>query len=198
MTTPGIIRAHPLVEEILDVHRDHARGDDEGYSGYRGHAYRVLNLARAIVPDGDGRDDKLAIAAGFHDIDAFGGLDYLAPSIRTQDAWLEQTGREAWAPELAVVIAEHHRPTPYRGGHALLAETFRRADLVDVSQGLIRFGIPRVYVSEVREAFDVGTFFTRALPRAVARQMLRHPLDPMPHMRARRALAQAGHRGADD
>jgi len=197
VTTPEIIHSHPLVEEILEGHRDHARGDDAGYSGYRGHVYRVLNFARALVPDGDDRDDKLAIAAAFHDLDAFSALDYLAPSIRSQDAWLKQTGRQAWAPELAVVIAEHHRVTPYRGSHARLAEGFRRADLVDVSQGLIRSGIPREYVSAVRAAFDVGTFFTRVVPRMTVRNLRRHPLDPLPHMRARRALAQVGHAGAD-
>ncbi|MDX6718706.1 MAG: hypothetical protein QOJ63_960 [Solirubrobacteraceae bacterium] len=31
MTTPEIIRTHPLIEEILDAPRDHAQGDDRGY-----------------------------------------------------------------------------------------------------------------------------------------------------------------------
>jgi hypothetical protein len=197
VTAPEIIRTHPSVEQILDVHRGHARGDVDGYCGYRGHVYRVLNFARALVPDGDDRDDKLAIAAAFHDLDVFSELDYLASSIRAQDAWLKQAGRQAWAAELAVVIAEHHRLTPYRGRHARLAEAFRRADLVDISQGLIRSGIPRDYVSAVREAFDVGAFFTRVVRRAATRNLRGHPFDPLPHMRARRALARAGHARAD-
>jgi hypothetical protein len=189
-----ILRTHPLLEEIFATHREHARGDDVGYEGYRGHAYRVLNLARAIVPDDDGeRDDKLAVAAAFHDLDAFSALDYLASSIRAQDAWLQRTGREAWAPELAVVVAQHHRFLPYRGAHAPLAEAFRRADLADLSQGLVRSGIPRQHVRTVRAAFDVGTFFTRVVPRAIGRNLVHHPLDPLPNARARRALAQAGH-----
>ena len=143
VSTPALVRTDDLVEEILDTHRAHARGDDEGYRGYRGHVYRVLNFARVLVPDRDDRDDKLAVAAAFHDLDVFSTLDYLTPSIRAQDAWLKQTGREAWAAELAVVIAEHHRFATYRGPHAWLAEGFRRADLVDLSQGLIRFGLPR-------------------------------------------------------
>jgi hypothetical protein len=189
-----ILRTHPLLEEIFATHREHARGDDVGYEGYRGHAYRVLNLARAIVPDDDGeRDDKLAVAAAFHDLDAFSALDYLASSIRAQDAWLQRTGREAWAPELAVVVAQHHRFLPYRGAHAPLAEAFRRADLADLSHGLVRSGIPRQHVRAVRAAFDVGTFFTRVVPRAIGRNLVHHPLDPLPNARARRALAQAGH-----
>jgi hypothetical protein len=193
MRCPDIIRVHPLAEEILDGHRDHARGDERGYRGYRGHVYRVLNFARALLPNIDDRDDKLAIAAAFHDLDAFSALDYLGSSIRAQDAWLRRTGREAWAAELAVIVAVHHRLAPYRGRHAALAEGFRRADLVDLSQGLIRDGLPRTYVKAVRDAFDVGSFFTRVVPRVTMRNLCRHPLDPLPHCRARRALAQAGH-----
>lgn len=188
-----IIHAHPLIEQIFDSHRDHAQGDDAGYDGYRGHAYRVLNLARAIVPEDRDRDDKLAVAAAFHDLDAFTSLDYLTSSIRAQDAWLASTGRTAWSAQLAVVVAEHHRLTPCRGEHALLAEAFRRADLADLSHALVCLGIPRVHVRAVRAAFDVGPFFTRVVPRAIARNILHHPLDPLPIVRTRRALARAGH-----
>ena len=197
MSPEALLVQHPLVEEILDAHANRAGDDDAGWAGYRGHVYRVLNFARSLVPDpGGDRDDKLAIAAAFHDLEAFDSLDYLAPSIRAQDAWLAQTGREAWSDELAVIVAEHHRMTPYKGTHARLADAFRKADLADVSQGLIHPGIPRAYVREVRRAFDVGPFFTRLVPMAVARRLRSHPLDPMPHMRCKRALRRSGHGGA--
>jgi hypothetical protein len=103
---PALVREHPLVEQILADHRDRARGDDVAWAGYTGHVYRVLNFARALAPDTPERDDKLAIAGAFHDLEAFGSLDYLGPSIRAQDAWLRETGRSAWSDELALVIAE--------------------------------------------------------------------------------------------
>ncbi|MBV8933575.1 MAG: hypothetical protein JOZ47_02650 [Kutzneria sp.] len=198
MTTVNVnlMLSHPLMEEILASHRDHAGGDERGWAGYRGHAYRVFNLARALVDDGDNRDEKLAIAAAFHDIDAFRSLDYLAPSIRTMHAWLCRTGREAWAEELAVVVAQHHRLIRYRGRHATLAEAFRRADLNDVSQRLVRSGLPRDHVRAVRESISVGRFFTRTVPTAIARHLVRRPLDPLPIVRARRALRQTGHEAA--
>jgi hypothetical protein len=195
--TPQLLTTHPLIEEILDAHADRACGDEAGFAGYRGHVYRVYNLARGLVDDADDRDDKLAIAAAFHDIEAFAGLDYLAPSIHTQDAWLERTDRSAWSEELAVVVAQHHRLGTYRGRHARLAEALRRADLADLSQGLIRSGISKDHVHDVRQSFDVGSFFTRTVPKAAVRNLIRHPLDPMPHARARRALVRSGHRGAD-
>lgn len=194
MTAPSVVTTHPLIEEILVAHASSAGGDEMGFLGYRGHVYRVFNLARVFVDESDDRDDKLAIAAAFHDIEAFAGLDYLAPSIRAQDTWLERTGRSAWSDELAVVVAQHHRFTPYRGPHARLAEPMRRADLADVSQGLVRSGIPRDHVRAVRAAIDVGPFFTRIVPRAALRNLVRRPHDPLPHMRARRALHQSGHR----
>jgi hypothetical protein len=198
LSPPEILPSHPLVEQILDGHRNRAGNDDLGFAGYKGHVYRVLNLTRALAPDDtDDRDEKLAIVAAFHDLEGFSSLDYLAPSIRTQDAWLQQTGREQWSDELAVIIAAHHRFTPYRGPYAQLAEPFRRADLVDVSQGLIHPGISRAYVREVRRAFDVGPFFTRVLPMTVVRRVISHPLDPMPHLRTRRGLRQSGHADAD-
>jgi hypothetical protein len=193
----GLLHTHPLVEEILDCHRDHARSDERGWVGYRGHVYRVFNMARVLVPDRDNRDDKLAIAAAFHDIDMFSSLNYLGSSIRTMEGWLQRTGRGAWADELAVIVAKHHRLITYRGRHAELAEAFRRADLNDLSQGIIPSRIPREQVRAVRESIDVGVFFTRTVPRAIVRHLTSHPLDPLPMVRARRALRQAGHDGAD-
>lgn len=197
MASPELIREHPLIEQILDEHHDRARGNEAGWTGYRGHIYRLFNYASTLTTHTPDRDDKLAIAAAFHDLEAFSSLDYLGPSIAAQDAWLQRTGRAAWAEELAVVVAEHHRLTPYRGAHAPLAEAFRVADLADVSQGLIHPGIARPFMKEVRAAFDVGPFFTRVVSTAVVKRLARRPWDPLPHLRARRALAQTGHEGAD-
>ena len=162
---------HSLAEEILESHRHRAHGDDAGFDAYKAHVYRVVNFARALTPDGPDRDDKLAIAAAFHDLAAFDTLDYLVPSIEAQDAWLQQTGREAWSDELALIVAEHHRLSAYgpTRPYAPLVEAVRQADLVDVSQGLIRFGLPRSYVKEVRAAFDAGVFFKRVIPLGTLR-----------------------------
>lgn len=197
MTTPEIVYSVPLVEEILETHRDRARGDTAGYDAYKAHVYRVVNYARALTPDHDDRDDKLAIAAAFHDLAAFDTLDYLVPSIEAQDAWLQQTGREAWSDELALVVAQHHRLTKYGASrpYALLVEAVRRADLIDVSQGLIRFGLPASYVNEVRATFDAGVFFKRVIPSGTVRAVrtLQLPGFLLPG----NALKRSGHRGAD-
>jgi hypothetical protein len=197
VSTLEILRSLPLAEEILESHRHRARGDDAGYDAYKAHVYRVVNFARALTPDEPDRDDKLAIAVAFHDLAAFDTLDYLVPSIEAQDAWLQQTGREAWSDELALVVAEHHRFSGYgpTRPYALLVEAVRRADLVDVSQGLIRFGIPSSYVKEVRAAFDAGAFFKRVIPSGTLRAIRK--LQQPGFLRPGNALVRSGHQGAD-
>lgn len=194
---PDIVRTFPLVDEILESHRHRGRGDDAGWDGYKAHVYRVINLARAFAPDGEHRDDKLAIAVAFHDLAAFDTLDYLVPSIEAQDRWLEETGLEEWSDELALIIAEHHRLTRYRPNrpHAPLVEAVRRADLIDASQGLIRFGLPAAHVKEVRATFDAGPFFRRVIPAALLRAIRERQQPGL--LRPRNALVRSAHGGAD-
>lgn len=194
---PELIRNIPLAEEILEEYRHRADGDDGGWDAYKAHVYRVINFARALCPTAPDRDDKLVIAAAFHDLAAFDTLDYLVPSIQEQDRWLAQTGRHVWSDELALVVAEHHRLSGYPATrpHAELVEAMRRADLIDVSQGLIRFGLPRSYVTEVRAAFDASAFFTRVIPRGTVRAIRRGQQPGF--LRPRNALTRSGHPGAD-
>lgn len=194
---PQIIRNVPLTEEILESHRHRAHGDDIGWDAYKAHVYRIFNFARALTPESPDRDEKLAIAAAFHDLAAFDTIDYLVPSIEAQDAWLQKTGRQAWSNELALIIAQHHRLAGYGSSrpYAPLVEAIRRADLVDVSQGLIRFGLPRSYVSEVRGTFDAGVFFKRVIPSGVVRAARR--LQQPGFLRPGNALVRSGHAGQD-
>lgn len=194
---PEILRNLPLAEEILESHRRCAHGDDTGYDAYKAHVYRVVNFARALAPPQPDRDEKLAIAAAFHDVAAFDTLDYPVPSIEAQDAWLQQTGRKHWSDELALIVAQHHRLSRYRStrAHAPLVEAFRRADLVDVSQGRIRFGLPCSYIKDVRAAFDASVFFTRVVPSGALRAVRHRQLPGF--LLPRNALIRSGHQGVD-
>jgi hypothetical protein len=84
---------HPLVDEILDARRDFARGHMAAFEGYRNHAHRVYNFARSIALWAPDDEDKAAIAAAFHDLCAFDGLDYIEPSIEAAGGYLRETGR---------------------------------------------------------------------------------------------------------
>lgn len=197
MSASEIVRTLPLVEEILESNRHRAHGDDTGWDAYKAHVYRVVNFARALSPVVPDRDDKLSISAAFHDLAAFDTLDYLVPSIQAQDEWLHTTGRQAWSEELAVIIAEHHRLRRYgrTQPYAELTEAVRRADLIDVSQGLIRFGLPSDYVKEVRGTFDAKEFFRRVIPTGTLRAIRRRQQPGF--LRPTNALTRSGHAGAD-
>jgi len=183
---------HPLIDEILDARREFARGDTAAFEGYRNHAHRVHNFARSISSLSAEDEEKVAIAAAFHDLCAFDGLDYLEPSIEEAARYLRQTDRQEWDREVALMIAFHHRIRRYRGEHARLVEPFRRADWNDFTMGLVRAGIPR----EMRKAADAELPVTDFVPKAVTRLALgwlpRHPLRPAPVFRGGAALRRTG------
>jgi hypothetical protein len=183
---------HPLVDEILDERRDFARGHTAAFEGYRNHAHRVYNFARSIAMWAPDDEDKAAIAAAFHDLCAFDGLDYIGPSIEAAGRYLRETGRQAWDREVAYTIAFHHRVRPYRGEYASLVEPFRRADWNDFTMGLVKGGVPL----ELRKAADVEFPVTDFVPKAIARLALgwlpRHPFRPAPVFRGGAALRRTG------
>ena len=188
---PVLVR-HPVIDEILDERRDHARGDLVAFEGYRNHAHRVYNFARSISSLSPEDEEKTAIAAAFHDLYAFDGLDYIEPSIEEAGRYLRATNRAAWDREVALMIAFHHRVRPYRGEHARLVEPFRRADWNDFTMGLVRNGVPR----RLRKAADAELPVTDFVPKAVTRLALqwlpRHPLRPAPVFRGGAALRRTG------
>jgi hypothetical protein len=187
----GLVR-HPLIDEILDANRERAHGQDKAFEGYRNHAHRVFNYTCAIASLSPEDQDKIAVAAAFHDLFAFDGLDYLEPSIEAAGRYLSKTGREAWDRDVALIIAYHHRVRPYRGPSDRLVEPFRRADWNDFTMGLVRWGVPR----EVRRAADAEFPVKDFIPKAVTRVLLswapRHPLRPAPPFRGGAALKRTG------
>ncbi len=183
---------HPLIDEILDARRACARGEDAAFEGYRNHAHRVHNFVRAISTLSEEDEDKIAIAAAFHDLYAFDGLDYLEPSIEEAGRFLRETGREAWDREVSLTIAFHHRVRRYRGEAERLVEPFRRADWNDFTMGLVRAGIPREVRKAVDREFPVGDFIPKAVTKLALSWTPRHPLRPAPVFRGGAALRRTG------
>ena len=188
---PVLVR-HPLIDEILDARREYARGQTAAFEGYRNHAHRVFNFARSIssLPQED--QDKLAIAAAFHDLCFFDGLDYIGPSIEQSSRYLHETGRGTWEREVALTIAYHHRVRPYRGEHARLVEPFRRADWNDFTLGLVRGGVPLELRTAAVAELPVSDFVPKAIARMTLSWVPRHPLRPAPVFRGGAALRRIG------
>jgi hypothetical protein len=182
----------PLIDEILDARREYARGQHAAFEGYRNHAHRIQNFVRAISSPSAEDEEKTAIAAAFHDLCAFDGLDYLEPSIGEASRYLRETGREPWDREVAFMIAFHHRMRPYRGECARLVEPFRRADWNDFTMGLVRGGIPRELRKAADAEFPVADFIPKAVIKGTIAWLVRHPLRPAPPFRGRAALRRTG------
>jgi len=176
-----MLRDVGTVDEVL---RSHAAELGPDYAAYRNHVYRVLNLCVAqSSPDAESLE-KVAIAAVFHDLGIWtdGTFDYLSPSIRLASAYLLRAGRAEWTTEIAAMILEHHKISRYRGGSGPLVESFRRADWIDVSLGLRRFGLPRSIVGPVLSAWPNAGFHRRLVQLSLAR-VRRHPRTPLPMIR---------------
>jgi hypothetical protein len=183
---------HPLIDEILDARREYARGDAAAFEGYRNHAHRVYNFARSIASLSPEDEDKTAVAAAFHDLCVFDGLDYIEPSIEEAGRYLRETGRGEWDREVTLMIAFHHRVRPYRGEHARLVEPFRRADWNDFTMGLVNAGIPRDVRKAAVAELPVRAFIPKALARLTLGWLPRHPLRPAPVFRGGAALRRSG------
>lgn len=165
----------PAIDDVLD---DHATALRDDFAGYRNHVYRVVNLCVAIA----GRHDleKVAVAAVFHDLGIWTNctFDYIAPSIALARDYLVARAREDWIAEIEGMIADHHKITPEADPHSLV-EAFRRADWIDVTRGLRRFGIPRSFVARLFAIWPDAGFHWRLVRLALDR-FRRHPLAPLP------------------
>ena len=173
-----LLTSLPTVEEVLD---DHASELGHDLIAYRNHVYRVANLCLAIVGDRRVELEKIAVAAVFHDLGIWTNntFDYIAPSVAIARKHLAARGMADWIPEIEAMIVDHHKVTPSRANPQSLVEPFRRADWIDVSRGLRRFGFPRPFIAAVTSTWPNAGFHRRLVQLTIDR-FWKHPLTPLP------------------
>ena len=169
------------IDTLLAPYRT-ALGAD--FQGYRNHCQRVANFCAARVPPSDDSAQKIAITAAFHDSGIWTNhtWDYLAPSAQNAASYLQKTGQSGWVNEICEAITQHHKITPYRGGSHALIDAFRRADTTDLSLGLLRFGLPKHFVRQVRQTFP-NAGFHKTLLRLSRTALRKTPTNPMPMLK---------------
>jgi hypothetical protein len=174
----GLLTSLPTIEEVLGNHASELGHD---LTWYRNHVYRVLNLSVVIVGEGRIELEKIAIAAVFHDLGIWTNktFDYIAPSVALARAHLTSRGMAEWIPEIEAMIVDHHKVTTSRAIPPLLVESFRRADWIDVSRGLRRFGVPRPFIAAVAAMWPDAGFHRRLVELTIDRWW-KHPLNPLP------------------
>ena len=171
----------PILDRVLQAHGAELGQD---FAAYNNHTYRVVNFCLALFPAEVAQLEKIATAAAYHDLGIWtdGTFDYLQPSVTLACGHLTRTGREDWTSEITEMILQHHKIWPYRDHQHWLVEPLRRADLVDVSMGLITFGLPRKLVRQIYAAWPSEGFHKRLLRLELTR-LRTHPWNPLPMVR---------------
>jgi hypothetical protein len=179
--SPGLVTSLSIVEEVLNAHASELGPD---LVAYRNHVYRVVNLCVAIAGHSRAELEKIAVAAVFHDLGIWTNhtFDYIAPSVALAREHLAARGMAPWIPEIEAMILDHHKVTPSRVHPQSLVESFRRADWIDVSRGLRRFGLPRTFIATVAATWPNAGFHRRLVQLTIDR-FWKHPLSPLPMVR---------------
>jgi hypothetical protein len=172
-----MIEDNTHIENILKQHRSDLTID---YDKYRHHVYRVFNLALLIHENATEKEtDTLAIAAAYHDIGIWtaGTFDYLEPSIVLAKAYLKDNGLKITGKSVEQIISNHHKLTPYKDDK--LADAFRKADLVDLSLGIISHGVSHRDILELYQLFPESNFHLFILKEVLV-NTFKNPLNPLP------------------
>ncbi len=150
------------------------------YDMYRNHVYRVFMFCQ--LQDGNNNNlEKYAIASVYHDIGIWTDhtFDYLNPSIRNAEEYLYSINRADWIQEISLMIGMHHKISAYKSGDPHTVEIFRKADWIDVSLGLLKYGLNKSEIYAVRSSIpNVG--FHKFLLVLLFKNFIKHPLKPFP------------------
>ena len=180
---PGtVLLTHiPTLDAVLRKH-EAVLGRD--FEAYRNHAYRVANLCAAQSSGSPEEIEKIAIVSAFHDLGIWTDrtFDYLSPSASLARGHLTESGHAGWIPEITAAILEHHKISRYRGNDGWVVEPFRRADWMDVSMGLISFGLSGGLFETVVATWPRAGFH-KLLARLELRRLRTNPWSPLPMVR---------------
>ncbi|HEY6506262.1 MAG TPA: HD domain-containing protein [Chitinophagaceae bacterium] len=169
--------SNKTIEDLMQKFRPIMGAD---HDRYKNHVYRVF-LNCLLIDSDKTNEEKYAIAAVFHDIGIWTNhtFDYLSPSAEQARIYLSETGKHDWTDEISQMINWHHKMSKYKGNHSTTTETFRKADWIDVSLGLLTFGNDKQKLKETRRKFpNLG--FHSFLVRTTIKNFFRHPLNPLP------------------
>ena len=167
--------SHPIVDDVLQRH-EHALGVD--LAAYRNHVYRGLTYHQALW--GAPVPDWVALAWAVHDLGIWtaGTFDYLGPSSDLAPTLANEFGITE-VRQAQTMITEHHK---LRAVGDPMAETFRIADRIDVSRGLLTSSLQRSFVKAVvGELPYLG--FHAFLVRGLLGYAATHPQRPFPMVR---------------
>lgn len=147
------------------------------FHSYLNHVKRVYEYACMLRLE---RESELfQVAAIFHDLDIWvtGTMNYLGGSCDLAISHIQKNKLEIDQAELAKIISNHHRMTKVKDHPE--AEAFRKADLIDLTAGWIRFNIPKSIIVDTERRYPrLG--FTKSVLKKTGRWAVKHPFNPFP------------------
>lgn len=171
-----MIQEHQLIETILGGYKIILKKD---FPVYRNHIYRIFNYA-LLLDDDKNNMDKYAIAAVFHDIGIWtDSFDYLEPSIALATEYLNKNDHQDWIEEVSLMIDNHHKISSYKGNNTETVNTFRKADWIDVVNGIKKFNLPKQDYREIQKLFSNKGFHLFLLKQWF-QWFFKHPFNSLP------------------
>jgi hypothetical protein len=168
-----------LITNILSTYKNELGAN---FEKYHNHCCRVFVFASILSNASEDEEKQLAIASAFHDIGIWTAntLDYLEPSIKLAEKYLIHHKLEYWTDSVKEIIDNHHKLTSFKKNQ--LAESFRKADLIDLTFGVIKFGVSKAQIAETKKLFP-ALGFQPYIFKEVFKNIVRHPLNPLPIMK---------------
>lgn len=172
---------HTQLSTLDVILNDYKTVIGKNFDSYRNHCYRVYHFCEAMAALNEIEQKKLQIAIAFHDLGLFtdNTVDYLPPSMALADSFLKDSNLVNWQIEILLMIGEHHKVTPYHSAKYPLVEVLRKADLVDFSLGMLRHGVDKAVIKQVKLAFPNAGFHRLVLKEQLA-WLKSHPTNPFP------------------
>lgn len=170
-----------LIDQILEAWEPILGRD---YLGYRNHCCRVQHFCTCLSSGRPVDENKIAIAAAFHDLGIWecGSLDYLASSTELMRKYLDENRDVSQINdrvEIETMIEYHHKITRYRKNPEWLVEPFRKADWIDISYGSLLFGLDKAVVRQAFKTYPSAGFH-RGLIVMAKKRLRTHPFSPLP------------------
>jgi len=147
------------------------------YSGYLNHCLRVYSYSKILLLVKEHR--KMAIASAFHDLAIWteGNMDYLDSSTLLATDYCEKKNILFLPDEIKYIINNHHKITKI--SDHIEAEAFRKADLIDLTAGIVRFNLPKSIIQETEKKYP-RRHFTKQIFSKIIRHALLNPKSPLP------------------
>lgn len=167
----------PRTNQILSSYKEELGND---FDRYLGHCQRVLRYMSALGMRGEEKEVASVLVA-FHDLGIWthNTMDYLEPSVQLAIEYIQSNGLDINPETTRQVIGDHHKISVTT--HPL-AEQLRKADLVDLSMGMIRFGISKEVIQKAKTDFPYLGFHAM-ITRKVLAHVVRNPLKPFPMLK---------------